>query len=130
MMQQQTVAVETLSTGQGIPRAQWARFLEHISQEHRGEHATLELRNSDSSDHVIVYYRRFRMIAVDEDHGLDRITIVMENPSGNAMMHTISKASWMQFSDALQSQLPTLSIATVSGVVAVLRFSQLETPAQ
>jgi hypothetical protein len=126
-MQQQTVAVETLSTGQGIPRAQWARFLEHLSQEHRGERATLELRSPDSGDPVVVHYRRFRMIAADEDYGLDRITIVMENPSGNAMMHTISKATQVQFADKLRS---TLTIATMSGTVAVLRFSQQETPGQ
>lgn len=129
MIQQQAVPVETLSTGQVIPPAQWARF-QHISQEHRGEHATLELRDPDSAVPTAVHYQRFRTIAAVEDNGMDRITIVTENQSGNAIMYTIPKPARVQFADALRSTLSMLTIGTISGTVAVLRFSQVETPEQ
>ncbi len=128
MLQQQAEAVEPLQTGQGIPRAQWPRFFEHLSQEHRGEQATFELTHAESRDPVVATYQRFRMIAADEDYGVDRITIVLENASGNATMHTLAKATHVRFADAWRSAGATLTVSTMSGTVAALYFAHAPSP--
>lgn len=103
------------------------QVFQHISQEHRGEEATLELSHAEPGKPVIAACQRFRMIVADEDYGLDRVTIVMEGASGNAILHTLTKAAQVRFADAMRSAHSTLSIATVSGTAAVLRFRQSET---
>ncbi len=130
MVQQHAGAVQPLAAGQGIPRAQWPRFFEHISREYGGEQATLELADMESGDSVLATYPRFRSIAADEDYNQNRIAIVLENASGDPTMHTLSKATQVRFADALRSTLATLTMATMSGTVAVLHFAHPPSPGQ
>jgi hypothetical protein len=122
--------VQPLATGQGIPRAQWPRFFEHISREYGGEQTTLELATPESGGAVVPSYQRFRSIAADEDYVQNRIAIVLENASGDPTMHTLSKATQVRLADALRSPLVTLTMATMSGTVAVLHFAHAPSPNQ
>ena len=130
MLQEPAEAVDPLPIGQGIPRAQWSRFLEHISREHQGEQAMLELAKPQSGDPVAATRQRFRSIAVDGNYIDNRIAIVLECASGMTTTHTLSNAAQVRSADASRSALSTLSIATVSGTVAVLRFREPATPDQ
>ena len=128
-MVQHLEAVQCLATGQEIPRAQWSRFFEHLSREYGGEQTTLELANPESGD-VVATCQRFRSIAADEDIIQNRIAIVLENASGDLTMHRLSKATHVRFADAMRSRLATLTMATVSGDVAVLHFDHAPSPGQ
>ena len=130
MIEERRQVAELLPSGQWIPRAQWSRFFEHVSQEHRGERVTFELARLEADGSPVVTCQAFRSIAADDQYGLSHITIVLSNAVGNATMHTVAKAANVRFTDACGSVPAALTISTTHGTVAALRFSQTAFPGQ